>query len=291
MFCSCIVVSCILTYVYCEAGCSNQEMQTLLAFKSGLHAPAGRLASWNVSLSCCHWEGVSCDRRTGSVVAVDLHDQRLISAVLRPAVLFELRALEYLDVSSSNFSGLSIPADLGLLKNLRYLNLSKAGFAGAIPWQLGNLSSLAVLDLSSSSPTLTSPSLSWLTNLKDLKDLSLNGIDLSATSSTWGQSVSCLSQLRNLTMSNCRLTGSIPLSLQKLTFLEILHLDGKTFQSEFPRWLANMTSLVSVQMTNANLNGSFPPELSRLPHIKRISLGNNKLSANVSHIFKANGIA
>jgi Leucine-rich repeat (LRR) protein len=221
----------IFTTVSGKAGdCLNQEMQSLLAFKNGLHDPAGRLASWNVSFSCCHWEGVSCDSRTGGVVAVDLHNCSL-SGIFRPAALFNLTALEHLDVSFNNFTGLPIPTEMGFLKNLKYLNLSTAGFAGTIPWQLGNLSNLTGLDLSSSASMLTSPDLSWLANLTALTNLSLNGVDLSATSSSWGQSVSRLSQLLNLTMSNCGLTGSIPPSLQKLRYLETLHLDGNTFQS------------------------------------------------------------
>jgi hypothetical protein len=70
--------------------------------------PLGRLASWNVSLSCCEWEGVSCDRRTGHVVGVDLHNCNL-SGAFRPEQLFQLRDLESLNVSSNNFAGQRIP--------------------------------------------------------------------------------------------------------------------------------------------------------------------------------------
>jgi len=285
MFSNCIVVSSIFTSVFCEAGVLNQEMQSLLAFKKGLHDPAGRLVSWSVSVSCCEWEGVSCDRLTGRVSAVDLHNCSL-SGDFRPAVMIELRALENLDVSFNNFTGTSIPTKMGILKNLRYLNLSTAGFAGTIPWQIGNLSSLTRLDFSSSASMLTSPDLSWLANLTALKYLSLNGVDLSATSSSWGQSVSRLSQLIDLKLSKCRLTGFIPHSLQNLTYLETLYLDGNTFQSEFPPWLVSMTSLVALRMNNSNLNGSLPLELSHMPRIESISLGHNKLFANVSQIFQ-----
>jgi Leucine-rich repeat (LRR) protein len=268
-------------------GCLDKEMESLLAFKSGLHDPAGCLVSWNVSFSCYQWKGVSWDRRTGHIVAVDLHNCNL-SGAFHPEQLFELRDLESLNVSSNNFTGQRIPRELGLLKKLTYLNLSTAGFAGTIPWQLGNLSSLKVLDLSASEPSmLASHDLSWFTNFTALEHLAVNRVDLSATSSSWGQSVSHLSQLRNLSMSNCGLTGSIPASLQNLASLQIFHLDGNTFHTEFPSWIGNMTSLVSLQMSNAYLNGSLASEsLSRLPNLKRIYLGNNKISANVSQIFQ-----
>ena len=194
--------------------------------------------------------------------------------------------LEHLDVRFNNWTGLPIPTKMGLLKRLKYLNLSTAGFAGIVPWQLRNLSSLIGLDLSSSDSMLISPDLSWLTNLTALRNLSLDETDLSLTSSSWGQSVSHLSQLINLTMSNCRLNGPIPPSLQNLASLEILHLDRNNFESEFPTWVAKMTSLVSLQISNANLNGSLPFELSQMPYIKRIFLGKNKISANVCQIFR-----
>lgn len=68
------------TSVSSEMNCSSYEMQSLLAFKTTLHDPLGRLGSWNASLSCCEWEGVSCDKRTGQVVAVDLHNCNLSGA-------------------------------------------------------------------------------------------------------------------------------------------------------------------------------------------------------------------
>jgi len=47
-----------------------------------------------------------------------------------------------------------------------------------------------------------------------------------------------------------------------------------------------MTSLVALRMNNSNLNGSLPLELSHMPRIESISLGHNKLFANVSQIFQ-----
>ena len=229
MIICCIVFWGIITSVSGRGtGCLNKEIKSLMAFKSSLHDPVGRLVSWNVSFSCCEWEGVTCDTRIGHVVAVDL-DNCSLSGVFRPAVLIELKYLGTLNVSINNFTGQPIPQQLGLLRNLRYLNLSTAGFEGSIPWQLGNLSNLIVLDLTSPVSMLRSPDLSWLTNLMALEQIYLKGINISATSPTWGQSISPLTQLRNISKKNYGLMGSIPASLQKLTSLEIVHLDGNNF--------------------------------------------------------------
>ncbi|GLJ39557.1 hypothetical protein SUGI_0808210 [Cryptomeria japonica] len=105
-----IILSFILAPAQCELKqlCLNHEMQSLLAFKSGLDDPSGRLASWNASSNCCGWSGVLCSTETGHVVALDIHnsgstyDPQSLTGSIHPA-LFELRDLEYLDVSSNNF--------------------------------------------------------------------------------------------------------------------------------------------------------------------------------------------
>lgn len=188
-------------------------MQSIFPFRNCLHDHVGCLASWNVSLSCCEWEGVSCDRRTHHVVEVDLRKFNL-SGAFHPRELFEVRDLECLNVSSNNFIGQRIPPELGLLKKLIYLNLSRLGFAGIILQHLRNMSSLTVLDLSSLNlAMLKIPNLSWPTYLRELKHLFLNRIDLSIMSSSWGQSTSHVSQLKNISITNYELTSSVAPSL------------------------------------------------------------------------------
>ena len=67
----------------------------------------GCLPSWNVSLSC-EWEGVSCDRWTHHVVAVDLLNCNLSGAFCL-GELFELMDLESMNCRSNNFIGQRIP--------------------------------------------------------------------------------------------------------------------------------------------------------------------------------------
>lgn len=135
VFICCIIFLVILKSVYCDTGCLNQEIHSLLNFKNHLHDSVGRLASWNIaSINCCEWDGASCDGRTGHVVGVDVHNCSL-NGEFRPALFFlsQLRDLESLNVGSDNFKGQPIPQELGLLKKLTHLNLSKAGFSGTIP--------------------------------------------------------------------------------------------------------------------------------------------------------------
>eukprot|EP01018_Ginkgo_biloba_P018594 Gb_14321 [translate_table: standard] len=146
--------------------CLNQERLSLLAVKDAYRSP--RLSSWKV-FNCCQWEGVHCDPHSSHVVEIHLRDF-FLSGEISPA-LFELKHLEYLNLSSNHLTGAipaglfklqelkyldlswnwfegSIPEELGSLKELNYLDLSHAGFNGRVPWQLGNLSQLQFLDLS-----------------------------------------------------------------------------------------------------------------------------------------------
>ena len=124
-------------------------------------------------------------------------------------------------------------------------------------------------------------------NITSLKHLSLDRVHLASSSSSWGQSISRLSELINITMTNSGLMGSIPPSLQKLFSLQILYLNHNTFNTELPSWIGNMTSFVSLQMSKTNLNWSISFErLSRLPYLNNIYLGNNKICGNVYNIFQ-----
>ncbi|KAH7527916.1 hypothetical protein FEM48_Zijuj05G0017000 [Ziziphus jujuba var. spinosa] len=136
--------------------CLDSDKEALMDFKTGLHDPENRLSSWKGS-NCCQWQGISCNNTTGAVIAVDLHNPHgsssrhdfwSLSGEIRPS-LTKLKSLRHLDLSFSTFNDNLIPEFFGYLKDLQYLNLSNAGFSGAIPPNLGNLSSLQYLDIES----------------------------------------------------------------------------------------------------------------------------------------------
>ncbi|XP_027099186.1 receptor-like protein EIX1 [Coffea arabica] len=107
----------------------------------------------------------------------DYHCTNCLGGQLSPS-LVNLTNLRYLDMSSNDFSGIQVPAFLGLLKNLRYLNLSSAGFDGEIPHHLGNLSHLRYLDLGWNS--LSTKDLGWIAGLSSLEGLVLSKLNLAA---------------------------------------------------------------------------------------------------------------
>eukprot|EP01018_Ginkgo_biloba_P021549 Gb_21564 [translate_table: standard] len=253
--------------------CWASDRAALLAFKSGVIDHGGRLVSWQ-GAHCCEWVGVECEKGSrGRVISLDLSNPHVkeparwsLNGITPDAAanLFQLEELQHLDLSFNNFSGAQLPPSIGCLQSLRYLNLSNAGFGGNIPRQLGNLTKMEYLDHLSMDNT---------------------NLSLAAKTNSWAQHIGRLSNLENLSLSNCDVAGTLlPSSLLNLTRLAFLQLDGNKFFSEMPTWLGNLTNLAFLQLSNASLHGPVPLSLSQLPRLKIVMLGYNDLSGDISEI-------
>ncbi|XVE84699.1 hypothetical protein DITRI_Ditri17bG0034300 [Diplodiscus trichospermus] len=113
-------------------------------------------------------------------------------------------------------------------------------------------------------------------NLKSLKELYLDSVDISTQSSKWCESTSLLlPNLRVLSMSGCGLTGPLCSSLSKLHFLSKLNLDRNPISYLPPNFLENSSSLVSLSLSSCNLSGHFPTEVLLLPKMQTIDISYN----------------
>jgi len=135
------------------------------------------------------------------------------------------------------------PEFLGSLKSLKYLNLSGILFRGGVPPQLGNLSELQHLDLSSMGGT-NSTDLSWLTRLSSIQYLNLNEVNLSIVED-WPHVMNMIPSLRVLDVSSCSLaSANQSLPHLNLTKLEELDASGNSFNHPMETsWFRNITSL------------------------------------------------
>ncbi|EXC27338.1 DNA-damage-repair/toleration protein [Morus notabilis] len=175
------------------------------------------IGSWT-RYDCCLWNGVSCNQITGRVVKLaDSPSNEYEWGEYFPYIdscLVELKRLEYLDLSGNYFCQSPIPEFFGSLKYLKYLNLSRTGFGGRIPAQLGNLTSLQILDLSQYySGVLFADNFQWVRGLSSLKHLEMSFVSLNKALDVM--------QVLNTLPALLELILLIPPSLQRIQILDL----------------------------------------------------------------------
>ncbi|CAN4112949.1 unnamed protein product [Withania somnifera] len=279
--------------------CLEKERDALLEFKRGLTDNFEHLSTWGdeeYKRECCRWKGIECDRRTGHVTVIDLHNEFTCSASacfaprltgkLSPSLL-ELEYLDFLDLSVNGFEN-SIPRFIGSLNRLQYLNLSFSSFSGVIPTELQNLTLLRILDLGNNN--LMIKDLRWLSHLSSLEFLSLGRNDLQARN--WFQEITKVPSLKELDLSLCGLSKLVPspadLANSSLISLFVLHLCCNEFSSSSEySWLFNFsTSLTSIDLSYNQLIGQIDDRFGSLMYLESLNLADNfKIKGGVPSSF------
>ncbi|XP_076956945.1 receptor-like protein EIX2 [Bidens hawaiensis] len=276
-FSSCLLfllVSSLCSFCFCNqssdpALCIPTERLALIDLRSNLTDHANRLSSW-VGKDCCSWSGVVCNNITGHVHEIHLRGpdlfngfyqniyesqearKHMIGGSISPSVI-NLLQLRYLDLSCNDFGRSSIPAFIGSFQNLIYLNLSYSSFSGEIPHQLGNLSTLHVLDLHGIDAK--SKSLAWLKNLEGLQYLNMGDINLTKASD-WFLSVSNLTSLQELHVYDCGLY-QLPSNPTTGSFMSLnaLDLSYNFFENALPGWIFSLRNLTLLDLSGCFISG------------------------------------
>ena len=268
--------------------CLEDERSLLLQLKNSLKFKpnvAVKLVTWNESVGCCSWGGVNWDAN-GHVVCLDLSSELISGGFNNFSSLFSLRYLQSLNLANNSFNSFQIPSGFGKLGNLVYLNLSDAGFSGQIPIESSHLTRLATIDLSSiyyltgiPKLKLENPNLRMLVqNLKELRELHLNGVNILAQGKEWCQALSSsVPNLQVLSLSSCHLSGLIHSSLEKLQSISTICLNDNNFASPVPEFLGNFSNLTQLKLSSCGLNGTFPEKIFQVPTLQILDLSNNRL--------------
>ncbi|XVE76590.1 hypothetical protein DITRI_Ditri12bG0185400 [Diplodiscus trichospermus] len=270
-----------ISLVLVSGQCQTDQGQLLLRLKNSLNSTScGKLGNWNQTTDCCSWHGVSCDAG-GRVIGLDLSNQSISGKIDNSSSLFGLQHLQQLNLAYNRLN-FTFPSVFDKFANLSYLNLSNAGLKGQIPAEISRMTRLVTLDLSTSlylggSLKLENPNLEMLVqNLTRLRFLHLDGVNISATGKEWCQALSSLTNLQELSMSNCNLSGPID-SFPKLRRLSVIRLDGNNLSAQLPNFFAEFRNLTSLRLSSTGLTGRFPEEILHATTLRTLDLSNNKL--------------
>ncbi|KAM6555087.1 hypothetical protein CsatB_015849 [Cannabis sativa] len=286
--------------------CIPKEREALLKFKTTLNDSQGNYLS---TQNCCEWRQIICDDQTGHVVYVDASGIDTLGGEIDSS-LAELHHLKELYLSDMNIS--RIPKFIGSFKELTNLDLSYNPISGIIPPQLGNLTKLESLHLTSTSQmTIDNPE--WLPHLTSLENLYISNCRLlkvpdHTSSSSISHSNYSFTSLQHLEISQSfihpatitwllnstinleflnlhdnNLSGTIlhdllgNISSSTKNSLEILDLSsnqlGGLILDDFEN---SFPSLTDLYLDNNQLEGHFPNRLKRFPNLERLDISHNQ---------------
>lgn len=142
-----------------------------------------------------------------------------------------------------------------------------------MPFALGHLSKLVLLDMSRNSFEGIVLSEAHLANLYNLTYLDVSNTFLTLNlSSNWTPPF----QLEILDMTSCKINGPLPRWLQTQKQLEAWQFSNASITGTIPKWFQTMNQLYSVNLSNNFLSGSLLID----GHINIVNLENLDLSNN-----------
>ncbi|KAK4352662.1 hypothetical protein RND71_028180 [Anisodus tanguticus] len=171
--------------------------------------------------------------------------QNALNGLFPSASFGSLHSLTYLELDNNQLSG-PIPSELGKCKKLALLNLAQNKLSGPIPVELGDISDLQGNKLRGRIPL-------DISNLNVLLELQLGGNQVGGPIPEMPLSLQIA-----LNLSHNLFEGPIPISLSRLTSLEVLDLSYNRFSGQIPDFLTKMVGLTRLVLSNNQLSGVLP---------------------------------
>ncbi|KAE9618186.1 hypothetical protein Lal_00041874 [Lupinus albus] len=284
---------------------TKSDYEALRALKHDLIDFKGVLRSWNESgVGACSgsWVGIKCVN--GKVIAIQLPFKGLGGKISDK--IGQLQSLRKISFHDNLLTG-PIPYSLGFLPNLRGVYLFNNMLSGSIPPSIGNCIMLQSLDVSNNlligkiPPNLSNSSRIYRINLSfnslhgsipssltmshSLTILALQYNNLSGSiPNHWGgmgKNKGFDSKLQVLTLDHNLISGTIPVSLSKLSFVENISLSHNQIVGSIPSELHALSRLRFLDLSNNGINGSIPKTFSNLTSLVSLNLEGNKLENHI----------
>ncbi len=170
----------------------------------------------------------------------------------------------------------TIPTELGDLTALTTLDLSSHQISGTIPTQLGSLTALTALDLSGNQLTGAIPS--QIGSLAGLTFLDLSGNQLSGAIPS---QIGSLTALTSLYLSSNELTGAIPIQIGSLAGLTALSLSGNQLSGAIPSQIGSLAALTFLDLSGNQLSGAILSQIVSLTDLTSLNLSSNELTGAI----------
>ncbi|PWA88873.1 leucine-rich repeat protein [Artemisia annua] len=242
--------------------CLDSQKSSLWSLKNDLifdSEPSFKLMTWNLSMDCCDWWGVTCDE-AGHLTELSLNDDGIrggiTSSHLKSFKSLKLLNLNYNSLSSFPESLLTLPSlqELYLLHNnlsgpiskhirvasynLSIIDLSDNKLQGPLPEFIFKLPSISALRLSRNNFTgiVHLDAFGKFKNLYEL-DLSYNNLTVIPNTKE-SSSFSSLTKLDTLRLASCKML-KIP-NLKNHASLRTLDLSDNRFKGAIPNWIWNV---------------------------------------------------
>ncbi|XP_068329635.1 receptor-like protein 6 [Pyrus communis] len=298
--------------------CPNEEKSALLQFKdsftidkSAFRSPDAypKVSSWKPAeggnSTCCSWEGVECDEKTGHVIGLDLGSSCLYDSINSNSSLFRLVHLQRLNLFDNNFNYSQIPTSIRNFPSLTHLDLCTSVFSGQVPSELSLLSKLTYLRLSGCHlfgefpvrifqlPNLEFRSVRYNQDLTGYfpefnrsSPLILLKVSFTGFFGTIPSSIQNLHSLQNLDVAQCNFSeGLVPSSLGNLRQLTYLDISANKFGGPIPDSLANLAQLATFRISTSFLTGPIPFWLGNFSKLEYLDFAFNRLNGSVPASF------
>ncbi|XP_024516188.1 BRASSINOSTEROID INSENSITIVE 1-associated receptor kinase 1 [Selaginella moellendorffii] len=148
------------------------------------------------------------------------------------------------------------------------LNLTGFGLIGSFPDELGNITTLADLDLQENN--ITGPVPESLSRLSTLRSLNLSGNPLQGS---FPRPVLEIRGLLELRLGGCNLTGALPDEISSLSSLHTLHLNSNNLTGTVLDTVGRLSRLNELSLWGTGLNAELPSSLGlRLRNLTLLNL-------------------
>ncbi|KAK4594910.1 hypothetical protein RGQ29_018589 [Quercus rubra] len=186
--------------------------------------------------------------------------------------------LQSFAIADNKFFG-SIPSSLCNASKLQLLQLSTNSFVGSVPINLGYLQDLEYLDLSDNK---LGKGFDFLTSLRNCSKMETVAFAENRFEGVLPSSVGNLTtQLTGLYLGGNKISGTIPVALQKLINLIILGMEKNLFTGMIPNCFGKFKKMQGLYLTGNKLSGKIPSSIGNLTQLAVLNLAQNDLEGSI----------